>query len=197
QGNARIPADQVAINAGAINLRFNMVSARFEGRLQDGRIVGTFTQGRAFPLVFTQGEAPPAPPPAPPPPPLTQDLLRALRTQSGAPALAAAAAKQGGRRIAFVDGLRAATSATPATTHDQWHLGSITKSMTATLVARCVEAGAVSWDDTIGGVLGAAIPDMRADYRDASFRHLLCHRAGLVGDIPLDQFVRFARENAD
>ena len=64
-------------------------------------------------------------------------------------------------------------------------MGSMTKSMTATLVARLAEAGRVSWTDTVGGVLGSAIPDMRAEYRDVTFRHLCSHRAGLQGNIEM------------
>ena len=69
--------------------------------------------------------------------------------------------------------------------------------MTATLVARAVEAGVVSWADTVGGVLGGAITDMRAEYRDATFRHLLSHRAGLQVNIEMSHFLRFPRESAD
>ena len=199
QGNASIPTSSAAINGDQIDLAFSVINASFVGRLSEGRIEGTFTQRQAFPLVFERGAAPAAPA-APPPIPLvalTPAALRDLRVQSGAPALAAAAAKLGGGRISLADGLRSANASVDVTTHDRWHLGSITKSMTATLVARCVEAGLVSWDDTIGSVLGADVPDMRAEYRDVSFRHLLCHRSGLPGDIPMDQFAKFPRESTD
>ncbi|MES1198727.1 MAG: serine hydrolase domain-containing protein [Pseudomonadota bacterium] len=196
QGNARIPASSAAISGDQITLAFSSVNASFVGRLVSGRIDGSFTQGQTFPLTFERGAAPEAPPQIPLVA-LTPAVLRGLREQSGAPALAAAAAKLNGGRIALADGLRSANARATVTTHDRWHLGSITKSMTATLVARCVEAGAVSWDDTIGAVLGASVPEMRAEYRDVSFRHLLCHRSGLPGDIPMDQFATFPRESTD
>jgi CubicO group peptidase (beta-lactamase class C family) len=66
---------------------------------------------------------------------------------------------------------------------DVWHIGSNTKAMTATLVARLVEAGEVSWDDTVGEVLGEAIPDMHPSYRDATYVNLLEHRTGLPANI--------------
>jgi CubicO group peptidase (beta-lactamase class C family) len=83
------------------------------------------------------------------------------------------------------------------TASDVWHVGSITKSMTATLVARCVEAGLVRWGDSVGDVLGSAIGDMRGEYRDATFRHLLSHRAGLQGNLPITDFIRYRRHNDD
>ena len=199
QNNARIPAT-ITVDHDQIGLIFPSVGASFAGRLVNGRIEGQFTQGQTFPLAFDRGEAPAAPPPAPPPRspvPLTADVLSGLRVQSGAPAIAAMATKLNGRTLALADGLRSADARTPVTTRDQWHLGSITKSMTATLIARCVEAGVVSWDDSVGGVLVASIPDMRAEYRDVTFKHLMSHRAGLQANIPIEQFANFHRELPD
>lgn len=199
QGNALLPASSAAIEGDQLTFAIAMVGASFVGRLVNGRIEGSFTQGQTIPLTFERGPAPapPAPPPQAAPVALTPDVLRSLREQAGAPALAAAAAKLNGGRLSLADGLRSVNAATPVTTHDRWHLGSITKSMTATLVARCVEAGAISWDDTIGGVLGAAVPEMRAEYRDVNFRHLLSHRGGLTANIGMADFARFARERDD
>jgi CubicO group peptidase (beta-lactamase class C family) len=132
------------------------------------------------------------------PAPLSDLHLERLRAAGGAPALAAAALNVATSfSVSAAQGLRAADSSERVTIDDKWHLGSITKSMTATLAAQCVEAGAVAWDDTVGGVLGAAIPDMRAEYRDATFRHLLSHRAGLQANIGMADLLRFPRESAD
>ncbi|MFZ2030665.1 MAG: serine hydrolase domain-containing protein [Vitreimonas sp.] len=199
QGNARIPAENVQINGATIAMTFPSVNASYRGTLANGHIAGQFTQGQTFPLEFAPGAAPAAPP-SPPPPPLqrmSQDVLRGLRVQSGAPAMACAARSTNGKHIAFADGLRSANGRAEVTTGDQWHLGSMTKSMTATLVGRMVEAGRVSWDDSVGAVLGSVIPDIRAEYRHVSFRHLLCHRAGLQPNIPMDRLGEFQRENAD
>src|SRR6185295_15704927 len=84
-----------------------------------------------------------------------------------------------GHHVTFADGVRELGRPEAVTAGDKWHIGSMSKAMTATLVARCVEAGVVSWEDTVAGVLGGSIPDIRGDYRDCTFRHLLCHRAGL------------------
>lgn len=126
-----------------------------------------------------------------------REKVAATRQETGAPALAAIVMVDGQVRAAAADGLRIVGRDTPVTETDRWHLGSITKSMTATLVARLVEKGIVSWDDTVAGVLGDALPEMRAAYRRATFRHLLAHRAGLQGNIPPEQFVRFEQHPAD
>lgn len=125
------------------------------------------------------------------------DEVAATRLETGAPAFAAIVMVDGEVRAAAADQLRTADRDTPVTEADRWHLGSITKSMTATLVARLVENGVVSWDDTVASVLGDALPEMRAAYRPATFRHLLSHRAGLQGNIPHEHFVRFERQPAD
>lgn len=125
---------------------------------------------------------PVAPPPAPPAQ-LTEVELTRLREITGSPALAAAVQAESGPVIGWVSGVRRRGADDPVTIADQWHLGSITKSMTATLVARCVEAGLVDWFDTIEGVLGEFAPEMREEYRGANFLHLLSHRAGLQTDV--------------
>jgi CubicO group peptidase (beta-lactamase class C family) len=194
QSNAEIPAATTRIEADRITISLPAIGGSFQGRLTGGRIDGQFTQRGTLPLVFTREQVAET---APPPEALTQARLAALRAESGAPAFAAAAANRDGRRISYVDGIRAVGRPETATTSDLWHLGSITKSMTATLVARGVEAGRLAWTDTIGDVLGAAIPEMRAEYRDVTFRHLCSHRSGLPGNIDMAQLMAFPRESAD
>jgi len=41
---------------------------------------------------------------------------------------------------------------------DPWHIGSLTKSMTAVLAARLVERGLITWDSTVGEVLAVDGP---------------------------------------
>lgn len=193
QGNSAIPVGETTIAGDQLTLAIPVIGASFRGRLTNGRIDGQFTQGGTLPLVFSrEAVADAAPTEA-----LTQARLAALRAESGAPAIAAAARSRDGRELNLADGLRAVGRPEQVTSNDKWHLGSITKSMTATLVARCVETGAVSWDDTVGGVLGAAIADMRPEYRDVTFRHLLSHRAGLVSNLEWTEILSFQRENPD
>lgn len=114
---------------------------------------------------------------------LTPSDLEWLRAQAGMPALAVAARVQSAPLRAMATGVRQRGLAARVTAADRWHIGSITKSMTATLVARCVEAGHVAWDDTVLSVLGDMLTDIRAEYRQATFLHLLSHRAGLQTEV--------------
>jgi CubicO group peptidase (beta-lactamase class C family) len=192
QGNSAIPVGSTTINGAELALDIPAIRGSFRGQLSNGRIEGQFTQGGALPLVFVRGEAAAAAPEA-----LTQARLAALRAGVGSPAMAAAARNREGRSVSFVDGLRAVGQIQSVTDSDKWHLGSITKSMTSTLVARLAQAGRISWDDTVGAVLGGAIPYMRAEYRDVTFRHLCSHRGGLQGNIEMAQLLAFPRESQD
>jgi CubicO group peptidase (beta-lactamase class C family) len=192
QGNSEIPVGQTTIEGPRLTLAIPVIRASFTGELKDGRIEGQFTQGAALPLIFQRGEATASATEA-----LTQARLEALRAGIGSPAMAAAALNANGRSVSFVDGVRAVGHEQRVTTADKWHLGSITKSMTSTLVARLAQAGRISWDDTSGGVLGSAIGDMRAEYRDVTFRHLCSHRGGLQANIEMADLMRFPRTSAD
>jgi CubicO group peptidase (beta-lactamase class C family) len=129
--------------------------------------------------------------------PLTQKLLEAERRTSGVPALAAAAAIKGQAAQKWFTGERARDSAITVGADDRWHLGSITKSMTATLVARLVELNAVRWDDTVEDLLGSVVPGIQPGYRAVTFRHLLSHRAGLPADISRWRLGEFSARGGD
>jgi CubicO group peptidase (beta-lactamase class C family) len=70
-------------------------------------------------------------------------------------------------------------------TGDLWHIGSLTKSMTAVLAARLVEAGVIGWDSTLGEVLGDRHPDMATAWRDVTLEELLRHASGMRANEPL------------
>ncbi len=67
----------------------------------------------------------------------------------------------------------------PVAPDDLWHVGSLTKSMTATLVARLSETGRIDRNASVGSLLGIAAPRLHPAYRDQGFEALLSHRAGL------------------
>ncbi len=90
----------------------------------------------------------------------------------------------GGEIRIAAGGLRAIDDAAAVTENDLWHAGSITKSMTATLIARLAEVGAVSWDDTVDQILGKAVKVDPA-FADVSYGELLTHRAGLPANMPM------------
>jgi D-alanyl-D-alanine carboxypeptidase len=84
-------------------------------------------------------------------------------------------------RLAVV-GTRKINSQVHAELNDVYHLGSLSKSFTATLAARLVEAKRIAWDSTVGETLSST--PMRREFRDVTLEMLLSHRAGLIPNPP-------------
>ena len=78
----------------------------------------------------------------------------------------------------WVTGTRTFGGAEAVTTSDLWHLGSCTKSMTATLIALLVERGDLDWDKTLPQLLPEFAKSMNPAYADVTLVDLLAHRAG-------------------
>lgn len=114
------------------------------------------------------------------------ERLEALRAEAGVPALAAAWTTLDGLQGTWVAGTREAGRTERVTADDLWHLGSCTKSMTATLIALLVARGDLAWDTPLGEALPELVDEMDLDYGDVTLVELLGHRAGLAAnpDIP-------------
>jgi CubicO group peptidase (beta-lactamase class C family) len=196
QGNRPISGKATSMTPERLEIDVSAIKGSYTGRaVSADRLEGTWKQGgNELPLTLRRGDAGLAPEPVQP---LTQVAIEEMRAKANAPALAAAAVSKGRPAQKWATGERVKGSGNAVTGEDLWHLGSITKSMTATLVARCVEQGTVKWDDTIGEVLKDIAPDMRAEYQPATFRHLLCHRAGLQNVIAPAELVKFSRQLDD
>lgn len=193
QGNAAIPASKVGLG-DTLTLEFAVIGASYVATLSGDTLKGTFTQGgQPLPLEFARGDLFAALAPPPPPEALTQAFLGKTRQVSHAPAIGAAYARGGTAATILVDGVRSSEADTKVTAADQWHLGSITKSMTATLVARLAEAGGITWDTTVADILGGSVKDINDSYRRASFRHLCSHHAGLQANIDMADLMGFSR----
>ncbi|MBI5365206.1 MAG: beta-lactamase family protein [Planctomycetes bacterium] len=103
-------------------------------------------------------------------------LLKPSREKGGVPGLVAAIVR-GGELVALgADGVRKHGDPTPITVNDCMHLGSCTKAMTATLAARCVEAGKLRWDSKLSELFPGV--DMLPAWRDVTLELLLTNRAG-------------------
>ncbi len=109
-------------------------------------------------------------------------LASRLLGDSGAPGAAVGLIENGQRGLAAA-GIRARGTTVGVTRQDQWHIGSNAKSMTATLVARLVEAGFVGWNDTVGRHLCDLDP--HPELAAVTFEMLLAHRGGVRADIGL------------
>jgi D-alanyl-D-alanine carboxypeptidase len=125
------------------------------------------------PTAWAEGPAPEA----------FEDYLEPIRRHYDVPALAAILLH--GDRVAGIGavGYRKIGESAPVTRDDRWHLGSIGKSMTATMIARLIERGVLSWHTTIGESLSEAVPNMHPAYRSVTIEDLLAHRSGLVGQM--------------
>ncbi len=114
-------------------------------------------------------------------------LLEPLLAEHGLPALGGAIVRDGRVLALGVAGVRAAGADAQVTVDDLWHLGSCTKAMTATLVGRLVERGALRFDATLGELL-ADEPglELAAGWRAVTVADLLTNRGGLPADLGRD-----------
>lgn len=102
-------------------------------------------------------------------------IIAPLLLKSRLPALGAAVVTSDGLEAIGAVGVRSWTGTEKVTIDDQWHIGSCTKALTATLAARLIDRGVLSWDTTIGAVLG---PTIHPAWKDVPIAWLLSHRSG-------------------
>lgn len=108
-------------------------------------------------------------------------ILERVRASSGLPSLSAVVVKGGKVVSRAVVGERAIKSGVAVTLRDQYQLGSISKSFTATVIARLVEQGKLRWDATLEQLL-PDVPKLEA-YKSVTLEMLLYHVAGFPADI--------------
>lgn len=110
-------------------------------------------------------------------------VLETARSSHDLPALAAVLIEDGAIVEMGAVGRRVFDEPESVTEEDQWHLGSISKSMTSTLTAVLIERGVLDWDTTVGDVLLIDVPDMRDEYRGVRIEELMAQTGGLPVDI--------------
>jgi CubicO group peptidase (beta-lactamase class C family) len=115
---------------------------------------------------------------------LEQDI-EAIRTNRQLPSLAVLAVKDGQVRGEAAVGVRKLGSEERVTVNDQWHIGSCTKSMTATLAALYVQKGKLKWNTTVGEIFPEWSATMNGEWRGVTLEQLLTHRSGAPGNAPL------------
>lgn len=107
------------------------------------------------------------------------ELLAPIAQQYNLPALAAAFARDGNLVGIGATGVRKRGSTELAQTSDLFHIGSNTKSMTATLLGLLVEDGTLTWQTTIADVFPDLLGTILPDYHQVNLIALLSHRAGI------------------
>jgi len=109
-------------------------------------------------------------------------LVTEQRTQKHLVGLAAMITVDGQLEAAAASGERKRGSGVPVAIGDRWHLGGVTQSINATMIARLVEAGRLRWTDTVGEIFSAA--SMHDDWRPVTLRQLLTDTAGAPANFP-------------
>ncbi len=109
-------------------------------------------------------------------------VLEEIRAKHEVPALAAAVVKEGKLFGLGAVGTRQAGGESPVELNDAFHIGSDTKSMTATLCAMLVERGDLAWDRTVEDAFPELVEKIRPEYRKVTLEQLLLHRSGLPED---------------
>jgi CubicO group peptidase (beta-lactamase class C family) len=122
------------------------------------------------------------------PPSDTTAILENIRAKYNLPALAVVVVKDGKICDRAAVGVRKLGDPTPVTTNDVFHIGSCTKSMTATLAGMFIDEGKLRWDTTIAEVF----PELKMDkqYEGVTLEQLLQHRGGVPTDPPADAWMR-------
>ncbi|HET7624721.1 MAG TPA: serine hydrolase domain-containing protein [Verrucomicrobiae bacterium] len=110
--------------------------------------------------------------------------LETIRVKHNVPAIAVAVVLDGKIVATNAVGFRRKGGPERVTVADKFHLGSITKSMTATLAARLVEEGKISWTNTVGEVFSDFKNEIDPDYRGVTLEQLLAQRGGAPGNAP-------------
>jgi CubicO group peptidase (beta-lactamase class C family) len=113
-------------------------------------------------------------------------MLETIRVKHSLPALAAAVVVDGKIVVTNAVGYRKNGGPETVTEDDKFHLGSVTKSMTATVAAMLVEQGKISWTTTIGEALPELKSEIHPDYLSVTLEQFLSHRSGAPGDAPGD-----------
>ncbi len=108
-----------------------------------------------------------------------EQTLAAARDKDQLPAVAALIQIGGKPEAEAALGLRALGHPETVTITDRWHIGSDTKAFTATLIARLVEQGVMSFDDTLADSFPAFAKDLDPAYRGITVTQLLSHTSGL------------------
>ena len=94
-------------------------------------------------------------------------FLETQRTNFHLPALAAAVVRANQTIALGATGFRREGSPEKVTVDDKFHIGSCTKSMTATLAAIMVEEGTVRWDESLAARFPALAPSRTPHLRRA------------------------------
>jgi CubicO group peptidase (beta-lactamase class C family) len=131
---------------------------------------------------------------AAPPPPTAEQLASEVLRDHSIPAVGIVVIRHGRIADEAVAGVRARDNPVPVQKSDLWHIGSDEKAMTATMIARLVERGILSWDTPLSRLVPELTQSMRPEYHTVTIKELLAHRAGLQDLIDSDYYESLYRD---
>jgi CubicO group peptidase (beta-lactamase class C family) len=113
-------------------------------------------------------------------------ILRQAAAEHRLVGMGAALIEAGGRIELAVVGWRKAGDEAPIELDDLWHIGSCTKSMTATLMGRLVEEGRLEWETTLAEIFPELATELASEpgpgVGGVTVAQLLSHLSGLPRD---------------
>ncbi len=114
--------------------------------------------------------------------------LETIRKASGLPGLIAGHFSIDGTMELEAVGVRRIDSEDPLKSDDPMHLGSCTKSMTATLLALLVDEGKLRWDETLREIFADDPIVTASEWGNTTVAELIHHTSGAVPNPPWTRF---------
>lgn len=113
---------------------------------------------------------------------LISSLAKQIREQGRFTAVGISVSHRNNPIEVAVSGVRQHKSVVLVESMDKWHIGSVTKSITGTVIGGLVESGVLEFESMISDLL----PDipMHASWAECSLEHLLTHTSGLPANFP-------------
>ncbi|MGE0439111.1 MAG: serine hydrolase [Gemmatimonadales bacterium] len=110
-------------------------------------------------------------------------IVDSIRQAFGLPGMGGAiVTREAGVVAVGVGGIRRVGSSAAVTVDDTWHLGSNTKALTALLATMAVEAGVVSWNQTVEQAFPELGAQIRAEHRSITLLDLVNNQSGVVNN---------------
>ena len=124
----------------------------------------------------------------------TGELLETIRAKHDLPALTVIVIKDGKVFDQAAVGVRKSGEATPVKADDLFHIGSCTKSMTATLAGIFIDEGKLKWETTIGEVFPELKKKIQPEYAAVTVEQLLQNRGGLATEPPAAAWMKAGQQ---
>jgi CubicO group peptidase (beta-lactamase class C family) len=108
-----------------------------------------------------------------------EDILREAVATYDVPGMGAVVASSNGVLDLQLVGIKKMDGKIPLESNDPFHIGSVTKTFTATIIAKLVEANMLEWETPVLDVLPDSMQSAHRAFKGITLSHLLSHEAGL------------------